>query len=92
MKSVVSERRVTARRHGRMAAVATLAGLWLALSAAPAAAYIDPGTGGMLLQLLLGGFAGMAVIGRLYWHRIRAATQRIFGGGDRGDKGTAGTE
>lgn len=49
----------------------------------PAHAYIDPGTGGMLLQLLLGGFAGAAVIIKLYWYRIKEGFQRVFGGGAR---------
>ena len=46
--------------------------LMLALSgtAAPAWAYLDPGTGSMILQVLLGGFAGLALLGRLYWHRL----------------------
>lgn len=52
----------------------------LALST-PAHAYIDPGTGGMLLQLLLGGAAGALVIGKLYWLRIKEGFQSIFGGG-----------
>jgi hypothetical protein len=34
-------------------------------------AYIDPSAGGMLMQLLLGGTAGVLVIGRLLWSRIR---------------------
>lgn len=38
----------------------------------PAYAYLDPGTGSIILQLLLGGFAGALVIGRLYWQRIKA--------------------
>lgn len=33
-------------------------------------AYLDPGTGSMILQLLLGGIAGAAVILKLYWHRF----------------------
>ncbi len=37
---------------------------------APAYAYLDPGTGSMLLQLLLGGVAGALVIGKLYWARV----------------------
>ncbi|MGH6948806.1 MAG: hypothetical protein ACREDZ_15865 [Kiloniellales bacterium] len=36
-------------------------------------AYLDAGTGGMLLQLLLGGVAGIAVVGKLYWHRVKTA-------------------
>ncbi len=37
----------------------------------PAYAYLDPGTGSMLVQLLLGGFAGVLVVGKLYWHRLK---------------------
>ena len=39
---------------------------------APAHAYLDPGTGSMLVQLLLGGVAGALVVGKLYWQRIKA--------------------
>jgi hypothetical protein len=38
----------------------------------PAHAYVDPGSGSMLLQLLLGGIAGVAVAVRMYWQRLRA--------------------
>ena len=38
----------------------------------PAFAYLDPGSGSMLLQVLLGGVAGVAVIAKLYWGRILA--------------------
>ena len=34
-------------------------------------AYLDPGTGSMFLQLLLGGVAGGLVICKLYWHRLK---------------------
>ncbi len=40
--------------------------------ASPAHAYLDPGTGSMLVQMLLGGLAGVLVIGKLYWHRVKA--------------------
>jgi hypothetical protein len=36
----------------------------------PAQAYLDPGSGSMLLQLLLGGVAGAVVVLRLYWQRL----------------------
>lgn len=39
--------------------------------AVPAYAYVDPGTGGMLTQLLTGGVAGLLVLSRLYWSRLR---------------------
>ena len=34
-------------------------------------AYLDPGSGSMLVQLLLGGVAGAAVIMKLGWERFR---------------------
>ena len=38
----------------------------------PAEAYLDPGSGSMFLQVLLGGVAGVAVIAKLYWRRLLA--------------------
>ena len=36
----------------------------------PVEAYLDPGSGSMLLQVLLGGFAAVGVVTKLYWHRL----------------------
>jgi hypothetical protein len=45
--------------------------LW---GAAPSAwAYLDPGTGSMLLQVILGGIAAVGVALKLFWHKIRIA-------------------
>ena len=33
-------------------------------------AYLDPGTGSMLLQLALGGIAGLLVLVKLFWSKI----------------------
>ena len=44
-------------------------------------AYLDPGTGSMLLQLLLGGVAGVLVIGKLYWQRVKD----VFSGSRRAE-------
>lgn len=45
----------------------------LVLVSQPAWAYLDPGTGSMLLQVILGGIAAVGVAIKLGWHRIRAA-------------------
>ncbi|MEE8295649.1 MAG: hypothetical protein V3R64_08050 [Sphingomonadales bacterium] len=37
----------------------------------PAYAYLDPGTGAMILQIVLGGIAGALMVGKLYWHKIK---------------------
>ncbi len=44
--------------------------VFLALSQ-PAHAYLDPGTGSIILQALLGGAAGVMIAGRLYWSKIK---------------------
>ena len=49
--------------------------LFLALFAAlalPAHAYLDPASGSMILQVVLGGIAGLAVAVKLYWHKLLA--------------------
>jgi len=66
---------------GRIAVISTTALGGMMAFTAPAQAYIDPGTGGMLLQLLLGGVAGALVIGKLYWLKIKERFQAVFGRG-----------
>jgi hypothetical protein len=36
-----------------------------------ALAYIDPGTGSLVLQMIAGGVAAAAVTAKLYWRRVR---------------------
>ena len=42
----------------------------------PAYAYLDPGTGSIILQLLLGGVAGALLVSKLYWHRLKSVFRR----------------
>ena len=42
------------------------------ISGGPAYAYLDPGSGSYILQLLLGGVAGIAVLFKLYWNQFLA--------------------
>jgi hypothetical protein len=46
------------------------------LYAGPAAAYVDPGSGSLLIQLLLGGLAGLGVMLKLFWHRVVSVVRR----------------
>lgn len=49
---------------------ATLSLLFVGISASSAHAYLDAGTGSMILQVLLGGFAGLLIAGKLYWYKF----------------------
>jgi hypothetical protein len=56
-------------RTARLGEPLALSAVFLAAATAPAFAYIDPGTGSMMLQLMLGGVAGVMVVGKLYFRR-----------------------
>jgi hypothetical protein len=64
----------------RLTEIALLASVATLFCVGPAWAYLDPGTGSMMLQLLLGGIAGAMVVGKLYWHRFREFVSSRFSG------------
>ena len=50
---------------------ATLVLYIIIFSTSTANAYLDPGTGSMILQVVLGGIAGIAILGKLFWNRFK---------------------
>jgi hypothetical protein len=61
-------------------------GLFMVLFAAsPAYAYLDPGTGSMMVQVLLAAVAAAGVSISIFWDRLRTFFHRVFGRKD--DKG-----
>lgn len=48
----------------------------LPLLAGPAHAYVDPGAGSLLLQLIIGGIGGAFVAFKLFWGRIRNSRRK----------------
>lgn len=64
-----------------LAVLLVIVSLLLAMPS-PAHAYLDPGSGSMLVQALLGGIAGVAVLVKIYWRRI---VGRFRGGKPRPD-------
>jgi len=52
--------------------IALAAAVALVVLSAPAYAYLDPGTGSMILQATIGGIAGGLFILRTWWSRIVA--------------------
>lgn len=49
---------------------ATLMATALVLTAFPAHAYLDPGTGSMIIQLVIGAIAVAGVTLKMYWQRV----------------------
>lgn len=63
--------------------VLSLLFLLFVLDSSIAYAYLDPGTGSIILQILLGGTVGVFAILKLYWSRIRS----LFGVQDAAEDG-----
>ncbi len=55
--------------------------LFLVSAVTPVHAYLDPGTGSFILQMLLGGAAGAALLVKVYWQKLLS----LFGLGSAGD-------
>ena len=53
--------------------------LILLVLATPAMAYIDPGSGSMLLQVLLAGLLSSLFAVKVFWQKIAAIFQRVIG-------------
>ena len=65
-------------------------GVWFAaavafyfLTSASAYAYIDPGTGSYVLQMVIALLLGAAYAIRVFWTRLVAGAKRLFGKGGK---------
>ena len=58
-------------RFSSLASLLAVSTMFVGALATPAHAYLDPGTGSMILQIVLGGIAGVTVAGKFYWHRFK---------------------
>ena len=63
---------------GRFLAICTLAALLQMLLAPPAYAYLDPGTGSYIFQLLLAGIVGFAFVIKVFWSRIKGFFTKLL--------------
>ena len=67
--------------------VCTTALLLLLFLANPVYAYLDPGTGSMLIQGLLAAIAAASVTIGIFWGRLRSFFGRVFGRKNSGENG-----
>jgi hypothetical protein len=63
------------KKYVRIILVIGVVTLWFN---SPAYAYINPGVGSILLQMLLGGLVGLAVVLKLYWAQVKKVFQNPF--------------
>lgn len=64
-------------------AIGAAAAVLLPASYGTAFAYLDPGTGSIILQSLIAGIIGSMAFARMYWTRLKEIYRRTFG--DRGN-------
>lgn len=46
-------------------------------------AYIDPGSGSLVLQIVLGAIAAVATVMKIFWFRIKYIFKKIFTKGEK---------
>ena len=63
--------------------VVTVAFLLISEMTGTVHAYLDPGTGSMAIQLVLGGLVGALTLVKLYWRRMTGFVRRRQGVNDR---------
>ncbi len=56
--------------------------LLIAVFPFPAHAYLDPGTGSMIIHLVIGAIAGGLVTLKIYWAKFKGVFHRSAGAGD----------
>ena len=53
--------------------------VWLSPAfASPAYAYLDPGTGSYVFQMIIAGVVGLLFLVKIYWRRIASLLTRLF--------------
>lgn len=67
-----------------LAAAALIAALLL-LSPTSAHAYLDPGTGSYVVQMIIAGLLGAAFAVKMYWLRIKRFVSGLFSKNERGN-------
>ena len=60
--------------------------LWVPLSGANADAYIDAGTGSMIIQVVIGSLFGVLLALKIFWGRIRTFLKNLFSRGKKDEE------
>ena len=61
---------------GKVSLIIMATAIVLCTSISPAYAYLDPGTGSIMIQSVIGAIAAIGVTLKLYWHKIKIMFSR----------------
>jgi hypothetical protein len=53
----------------------------------PAHAYLDPGSGSYIFQIIIGALLGAAFAVKIYWRKLKAFFAGLFSKGTKGENG-----
>ena len=56
--------------------------IWSVFLTTPAHAYVDPGTGSMVVQMIIGGVVAAAFMIKTYYYQLKAKLRSLLGRGD----------
>jgi hypothetical protein len=71
-------RKETGGMTRRIATISLVGAAFLAVSPIPLFAYIDPGTGSYLLQILLAGVFASLLALRIFWRKVKVFFTNLF--------------
>lgn len=80
---------MTLRQAPRVVALALLASLALA---SPVQAYLDPGTGSMIVSAVIGAIAAMALALKMFWYTVAGRLRGLKRPARRQGEGAAGAD
>jgi len=69
----------------RMLTVGMLVVLLCSVSTSVSYAYLDPGTGSYVFQLLIAGLLGLLFLLKVYWNRVKSFVVGVFSEGSDAD-------
>jgi len=72
MKTIIMRGGLKMKRVNQYSFIVMITASFVLISPGAAFAYLDPGTGSMILQGILGGLAAIAVAGKIYWSRLKS--------------------
>ena len=68
----------------RMATLVVLLAVFYFMFPRKTYAYLDPGTGSYILQLIIAGLFGVAFAVKIYWRNVKAFFSNLFSKGQKG--------